>query len=86
MKCPHCDTELRQHGENEGASKAGAYHCDGCGCCFSDGKKPREGTPVCALADMAAEDAAEAAGASEDASGGEASSAPSRSRTTSRTG
>lgn len=84
MNCPHCDTELRQHGDNEGASKAGAYHCDGCGCCFSDGKTPREGTPVCALADMAAED--EAAGASEDASGGEASSAPTRSRTTSRTG
>jgi hypothetical protein len=48
MNCRHCDKELRQHIEGSGASKEGAYHCDGCGCCFIDeGNTPRPGVPLC---------------------------------------
>ena len=49
MNCPHCSHELVQHPADAGASKAGAWHCDGCGCCFRGGK-PREGAPLCAIA------------------------------------
>lgn len=49
MKC-HCKSELTPHDAIAGV-KVGALHCYGCGCCFlSDGKTPREGVPVCALA------------------------------------
>lgn len=50
MNCQHCGSELRQHGPEAGGSKAGAWHCDGCGCCFLDeGKTPRPGVPLCAV-------------------------------------
>ena len=51
MRCTHCRSELREHGPG---AKQGALHCDGCGCCFlADGKTPREGVPVCDLAQEA---------------------------------
>jgi transcription initiation factor TFIIIB Brf1 subunit/transcription initiation factor TFIIB len=49
MNCPHCKTELVEHLEE--SAKQGAQHCNGCGCCFeADGKTPRPGVPLCALA------------------------------------
>lgn len=57
MECPHCAEVLREHLATEGAGKTGASHCDGCGCCFRDGK-PRDGVPVCAAVSSAPADEA----------------------------
>lgn len=46
--CPHCNGEMVKHGDGNPA-KAGAWHCDGCGCCFK-GRTVREGHPPCVLA------------------------------------
>lgn len=57
MNCIHCKTELVPH--EGGGAKRGALHCYNCGCCFvSDGKTPREGMPVCELAQAPAVEAA----------------------------
>lgn len=46
MNCPHCETELVEHVEEN--AKKGAQHCNGCGCCFlADGETPRPGVAVC---------------------------------------
>lgn len=57
MNCPHCDSRLTPH--EGGGAKEGALHCYVCGCCFlADGTTSRPGTPVCALAEIAAEEMA----------------------------
>lgn len=45
--CPHCGGELVPHEATEGP-KAGAEHCNGCGCCLIDGE-PRPGTARCTI-------------------------------------
>jgi hypothetical protein len=48
--CPHCKGELLRHGEAN-PYKAGAWHCNGCGCCFLPGiRELRAGHMSCAQA------------------------------------
>lgn len=45
--CPHCGGRLVLHLSLDGP-KAGAEHCDSCGCCLIDGE-PRPGTTRCTV-------------------------------------
>ncbi len=45
-RCPHCDGKLKAHPDS--GPKAGAVHCDSCGCCLVDGEL-REGHPPCGV-------------------------------------
>lgn len=55
MNCPHCKSALVPH--EGGGAKKDAQHCYSCGCCFlADGKTPREGVPVCNLAQAPVEE------------------------------
>lgn len=55
MNCPHCGARLELH-DREGIH-GGERHCNTCGCCFeNDGKTPREGHPICAVAAQGASD------------------------------
>lgn len=47
-RCPHCDGKLKAHHAVEGP-KAGAMHCETCGCCLIDGEL-REGHSACTTA------------------------------------
>ncbi len=60
MICPHCASQLVEH--LTGASKQGAQHCHGCGCCFQkDGKTLREGITACEFSPPAVETEADEA-------------------------
>lgn len=50
--CPHCKGEMIKHGP-ENPFKAGAWHCNSCGCCFR-GKELREGHASCLVVAAAA--------------------------------
>lgn len=45
VPCQHDGTRLREH--VTGGSKAGALHCDRCGCCFLSSGELREGAVDC---------------------------------------
>jgi ribosomal protein L37AE/L43A len=45
--CPHCRTEMTRHNADN-PFKAGAWHCNGCGCCFK-GRELRDGHSACTL-------------------------------------
>jgi len=46
-KCPHCKAKLLKHDAVNGP-KAGAEHCNTCGCCFIAGEL-RPDHPICSL-------------------------------------
>ena len=45
--CPHCGGQLVMHLSLDGP-KAGAEHCNSCGCCLLNGE-PRPGTEHCTI-------------------------------------
>lgn len=45
--CPHCKAEMVKHGDAN-PFKAGAWHCNACGCCFK-GRELREGHSACSV-------------------------------------
>ena len=52
MKCPHDGAELIEHGADN-PFKAGAFHCNACGCCmYADGSR-RDGNAGCAAKSFA---------------------------------
>jgi hypothetical protein len=58
--CPHCHGDLIEH--DEAGPKAGAYHCNTCGCCLDEHGEVREGhTPCVPVVQAEAREAEEAA-------------------------